>query len=490
VAPASGAGGLAYLELYDADLATGPISTVPYVAVRGRIAAGPGVVIGGLGANGRGVRSYLVRAIGPSLGIAGTALNPSLQVVRDGVFVGQNDDWDANATEAAATLAAGTRVTAFPLPAGTRDAAAALTGNLHAGAATVQVGSGDAVGGTVLLELHDVDAARPAAFAPILASPPVATTAALGSPAVLRVLAHGTSPLNYQWIKDGAPVAGATRASLEIAAAALPDGGSYSVTVSNALGSSRSFAVPLTVTADPALGGGGHALAGVSGYRPGSTVTITNTLTFPGTPSGLGWSVTLPAGWSLVAEAGAAGDVRPLAGDSGTLEWAWTTIPASPVSFSYTLSVPAGASGEQLIAADAIIRSGGTVSRVPVSPHPLVLAPVRHHSADSDGNFRFSLLELTRIIELYNTRNGAGRTGCYVEASRPTEDGFDVEPARSPTVVPSLSRHHSADANRDGKISLLELTRVIELYNYRSGNSRTGQYKVRAGTEDGFEPGP
>jgi hypothetical protein len=49
---------------------------------------------------------------------------------------------------------------------------------------------------------------------------------------------------------------------------------------------------------------------------------------------------------------------------------------------------------------------------------------------------------------------------------------------------------HTADTNRDGRIGLLELTRVIELYNYRSGGSRTGQYRVRAGTEDGFDPGP
>jgi hypothetical protein len=489
VSPAAGAGGLAYLELYDADLATGPISTVPYVAVRGRIASGPGVVIGGLGANGRGVRSYLIRAIGPSLGIAGTALNPSLLVVRDGVFVGQNDDWDANAIEAAATLAAGTRVAAFPLPAGTRDAAAALTGNLHAGAATVQVGSGDVVGGTVLLELHDVDAARPAAFAPILASPPVATAATLGSPASLRALAHGTAPLSYQWIKDGAPVAGATRASLEIPAASLSDGGSYAVAVSNALGTAQSFTVPLTVTAEPALGGGVHALTGTSGYRPGTTLTLTNTLSFPDTTTGLGWAVSLPAGWSFAADAGA-GEVRPLAGDTGMLEWAWTTVPVSPVTFTYSVNVPAGASGDQLIAADAIIRSGGTVSRVPVSPHPLVVVPVLHHSADSDGNFRLSLLELTRVIELYNTRHGLSRSGCYDVASQPTEDGFDLAPARVPAVAASLSRHHSADSNRDGKISLLELTRVIELYNFRSGSSRTGQYKVKSGTEDGFDPGP
>ena len=58
-----------------------------------------------------------------------------------------------------------------------------------------------------------------------------------------------------------------------------------------------------------------------------------------------------------------------------------------------------------------------------------------------------------------------------------------------PLVVRSQVAH-SADTNRDFQISLMELTRVIELYNYRSGSIRTGQYRLKAGSEDGFEPGP
>jgi hypothetical protein len=42
----------------------------------------------------------------------------------------------------------------------------------------------------------------------------------------------------------------------------------------------------------------------------------------------------------------------------------------------------------------------------------------------------------------------------------------------------------------DGKINLAELLRVIELYNYRAGTVRTGQYRVLTGSDDGFAPGP
>jgi hypothetical protein len=91
---------------------------------------------------------------------------------------------------------------------------------------------------------------------------------------------------------------------------------------------------------------------------------------------------------------------------------------------------------------------------------------------------------------LYNTRRGTTRTGCYDVAITATEDGFEPDSARASSVVPTLARHHAADSDRDGKLSLFELTRVIELYNFRSGTVRTGAYRVQNGTEDGFAPGP
>ena len=75
--------------------------------------------------------------------------------------------------------------------------------------------------------------------------------------------------------------------------------------------------------------------------------------------------------------------------------------------------------------------------------------------------------------------------------ARPLAAGtsFQTMAKPDPLVLHSASGH-SAESNRDGKISLVELTRVIELYNYRSGTSRTGQYKTQPGSEDGFGPGP
>ena len=49
---------------------------------------------------------------------------------------------------------------------------------------------------------------------------------------------------------------------------------------------------------------------------------------------------------------------------------------------------------------------------------------------------------------------------------------------------------HTADLNRDGRLSLDELTRVIELYNARPAGTRTGAYHSDAATVDSFAPGP
>jgi hypothetical protein len=111
-----------------------------------------------------------------------------------------------------------------------------------------------------------------------------------------------------------------------------------------------------------------------------------------------------------------------------------------------------------------------------------VLVDALTHSADTNADWRISLVELTRVIELYNNRSGTIRTGEY-HCEPGTEDGFAPGPG-------TLTSCHSADTDGDGRISLTELTRVIELYNARNGTTRTGDYHGEAGTEDGFSPGP
>jgi hypothetical protein len=133
--------------------------------------------------------------------------------------------------------------------------------------------------------------------------------------------------------------------------------------------------------------------------------------------------------------------------------------------------------------------SGLVAFRMTFDSLALNLSPLpARHSADLDGNFRLTLNEVTRVIELYRTRNATEQTGAYaVNAS--TEDGFAPDATRA-NVAATLTKYHSADSDKDGRISLAELTRVIELYNYREGTLRTGKYRAQASTVDGYAPGP
>jgi hypothetical protein len=162
-------------------------------------------------------------------------------------------------------------------------------------------------------------------------------------------------------------------------------------------------------------------------------------------------------------------------------------VPVSPITFTYLLNVPAGETAARTLVAQAFVRQNSTEQGVTVTPNPLVVVSARwFHTADMDHDSKLSLFELVRFIELYNARSGSTRTGQYRE-SPGSEDGFAPD---SSAVPPVLARFHAGDTNRDGRISLLELTRVIELYNTRAGTVRTGAYHSDPTGEDGFAPGP
>ena len=75
-----------------------------------------------------------------------------------------------------------------------------------------------------------------------LTAPSVATQPTGGSPYVgtsfsLSVGAQGSAPLSYQWLRNDAPVAGATQASLNLTSLTTNQSGAYAVIISNGAGS-------------------------------------------------------------------------------------------------------------------------------------------------------------------------------------------------------------------------------------------------------------
>jgi hypothetical protein len=326
---------------------------------------------------------------------------------------------------------------------------------------------------------------------PVITRQPVGQSVGEGANVNLSVEATAVPAPSYQWRRNGVNISGATNALLVLNGVTLANAGLYSVVVTNTAGTVFSDTVTLNVI--PAGTTASHSVVG-PGYVAGKTVTISNTLTFPASTGSLGWQVLIPTGWSLagssVAISADAPTVSPAANATELLEWVWTTIPGSPLTFSYTLHAPASAAGNYSLAAIAEVREAGHPATLMARPDPLVLtAAPPHHSADTDRNWKIGLSELTRVVSLYNTRIGAERTGRYkVEVG--SEDGFASDPATAAAATVTLVYYHSADSNRDGRISLIELSRIIELYNFRVGANRTGDYRLQANTEDGFNPGP
>lgn len=85
--------------------------------------------------------------------------------------------------------------------------------------------------------------------APAIVSQPVAQVANVGGKVTFTVVATGTAPLSYQWLKDGVAISGATSATLDLTNVQGTDSGAYSVRISSSAGTVTSNAATLTVPA-------------------------------------------------------------------------------------------------------------------------------------------------------------------------------------------------------------------------------------------------
>lgn len=159
VSGVGGRTGVALVELYDVDNQT-PFSTqkVMNVATRGVVGAGQAQLIAGFVVSGNTAKKVLIRGVGPSLASVGVTsgflADPLLTLVRgENVMVRENDNWETG-NDAALITDASTRVGAFPLVAGARDAAILI--NLPPGTYSAQVSAPGAATGVALIEVYEV----------------------------------------------------------------------------------------------------------------------------------------------------------------------------------------------------------------------------------------------------------------------------------------------------------------------------------------------
>jgi|HubBroStandDraft_6_1064221.scaffolds.fasta_scaffold19405_1 hypothetical protein len=118
-----------------------------------------------------------------------------------------------------------------------------------------------------------------AAVAPSIASQPANQTVTAGQAATFSVTAAGTSPLTYQWTKNGAAISGATSASYKTPVTTASDNtAKFAVTVTNSVNSVTSNAATLTVNVPPTI----------STQPVSHTVAVGQTAAFSVTATGTG----------------------------------------------------------------------------------------------------------------------------------------------------------------------------------------------------------
>ncbi len=168
VSGVGGTTGIALVETYDADpdAATARTRKLVNIATRGRVNNGDDVLIAGLVVTGPGPRTYLIRAIGPTLlrapfNVSGALLDPFLQIYQGSTLVRENDDWDSPDVGRPALRDASNRVGAFAMME-TRDRVlrtgldAAMLVTLQPGSYTAKVSGFEGATGVALIEIYEV----------------------------------------------------------------------------------------------------------------------------------------------------------------------------------------------------------------------------------------------------------------------------------------------------------------------------------------------
>jgi formylglycine-generating enzyme required for sulfatase activity/uncharacterized protein YbaP (TraB family) len=113
---------------------------------------------------------------------------------------------------------------------------------VHAGDYSVTIGNsvGNVTSPVATLTVN------PAIVAPSITSQPQSLIVTEGQVAQFSIVAAGSSPLNYQWQKDGQNIGGATSANFTIPSVQAANAGNYRVIVSNSAGSVSSAIVSLS----------------------------------------------------------------------------------------------------------------------------------------------------------------------------------------------------------------------------------------------------
>ena len=117
-----------------------------------------------------------------------------------------------------------------------------IPADLRPGPQTVYFFGKDEIGAATYLATYQVQG-----ISPVILEHPQDLTVTEGQDAVFHVVAEGTEPLSYQWLRDGVEIPGANEAQLVLTNLQLTDSGGYHAVVSNSAGAAESNVAQLTV---------------------------------------------------------------------------------------------------------------------------------------------------------------------------------------------------------------------------------------------------
>lgn len=156
VSGVGGTSGIVVAEVYDTTPPSSFIATTPRLtnlSCRAQVNTGENIMIAGFFVLGSGQCRLLIRAVGPGLdqfNVPATLADPKLEVFSGSSVIMANDNWDANDVPLATQASVG----AFPIPAGSKDAAVIVS--LGRGAYTVHVSGVGNTTGVALVEIYEL----------------------------------------------------------------------------------------------------------------------------------------------------------------------------------------------------------------------------------------------------------------------------------------------------------------------------------------------
>lgn len=221
---------------------------------------------------------------------------------------------------------------------------------------------------------------------------PIAQSVVIGGTVNLAVVAGGSTPVTYQWRKDGADIllnASATTDTLTITNAQLTDGASYDVVVTNASGSIPSDAVMLTVTAPvldaPVVTNSPLTATGTVHTAFSYTITASNSPdSYDASP--------LPAGLSIDTATGMISGIPAAAGtffvqlSATNLTGTGTATLTLTVSNTVEVIVQGSLTDPISLTGDGLPPPSGTVYAVKGLPAGLVLDPLTGQITSTPGS--------------------------------------------------------------------------------------------------------